>query len=146
MEGVVEWLDLDEEAECLLVQDVAHSNLFRYLVLFCIGHRTELTLCRVVGLGQDGRVLACPRRCSQYLSLEFDIFLQSVFHLGQEQREYKRWDFDKNETFQKRHLTGGGMRFSRAELLESWNFETGANMQTLKSLPVSLLSYRIGFQ
>ena len=28
VEGVVEWLDLDEEAECLLVQDVAHSNLF----------------------------------------------------------------------------------------------------------------------
>ena len=93
-------------------------------------------------------MLACPRRCSQYLSLEFDIFLQSVFHLGQEQREYKRWDFDNNETFQKRHLTGGGsgMRLSRAELLESWNFETEANMQTLKSLPASLLSYRIGFQ
>ena len=33
VEGVVEWLDLDEEAECLLVQDVAHSNFFRYLVL-----------------------------------------------------------------------------------------------------------------
>ena len=28
VEGVVEWLDLDKEAECLLVQDVAHSNFF----------------------------------------------------------------------------------------------------------------------
>ena len=37
VEGVVEWLDLDEEAECLLVQDAAHSSFFRHLVLSCIG-------------------------------------------------------------------------------------------------------------
>ena len=38
VEGVVEWLDLDEEAECLLVQDVAHSNFFRYLILVFLQH------------------------------------------------------------------------------------------------------------
>ena len=36
MEGVVEWLDLDKEAECLLVQDVAHSNLFLDILYYLV--------------------------------------------------------------------------------------------------------------
>ena len=44
VEGVVEWLDLDEEAECLLVQDVAHSNCFSIscIILYWAFHNMKI--------------------------------------------------------------------------------------------------------
>ena len=51
VEGVVEWLDLDEEAECLLVQDVAHFNFFS---ISCIRLFTTWKYMYIQDQGREG--------------------------------------------------------------------------------------------